>query len=309
VSRSYLLGLIGDGIDASLTPPMHEAEAQAHGLKLIYRTVDLTRLGLPAQDVGRLLRAGVELGFDAFNVTHPCKQVVLQHLDEVDEQAARIGAVNTVLLRDGRLLGSNTDAIGFARGLRHAIPDADLTHVVQIGAGGAGAAIAHALAGLGAQRLSIVDLDADRAAALAEGVRKPGLVVDTATPDDVPGLLGAGAGAAAGGAASSEAASSGAARATGLVNASPIGMHHHPGIPVQASLLRPDLWVADAVYRPTITQLIQAARALGAPTMEGGHMAVGQAAATFDLVTGRSADVTRMRDVFAQLVAAEEEAA
>lgn len=289
MNRGYLLGLIGDGIDASLTPPMHEAEAAEHGLRLIYRTIDLTRLGRDAQAVGELLRHGAELGYDAFNITHPCKQVVLRYLDEVAPEAERIGAVNTVLIRDGRFVGSNTDAIGFARGLAHAVPGADLGHVVQIGAGGAGAAITHALAGMGATRITVVDLDAKRAGELAErvGGREGACAVATATPDDVPALL---------------------PEATGLVNASPIGMHHHPGCPVPVEALHPGLWVADAVYRPTVTELVSTARRLGCRTMEGGHMAVGQAAATFEQVTGRSADVERMRGVFTELVAAEDAA-
>ena len=113
-SESYLVGLIGAGITASLSPPMHEAEARHHGLHYLYRPVDLEVVGRPATDVGALLAAGRDLGFNAFNITHPCKQLVLEHLDEISPAAQALKAVNTVLIRDGRFLGHNTDRSGFA---------------------------------------------------------------------------------------------------------------------------------------------------------------------------------------------------
>lgn len=289
--HSYLMGLIGDGIRNSLTPPMHEAEARAHGLSLLYRPVDLTELKLKPDAVGRLLRTGAQLGFDAFNVTHPCKQLVIEQLDDMADEAVRIGAVNTVLIDEGKLIGRNTDAIGFSEGLRRALPGArpDLGHVVQMGAGGAGAALADALAGLGTERLSIVDTDSARAAELAERVRRGhGTSAAACTPGDVDGLL---------------------AGATGLVNATPVGMHHHPGLPVPPELLRPEMWVADAVYLPFVTELIAAASALGCDTMAGGYMAVGQAAATFRLVTGVEPDIDRMRANFMALAQDQQPAA
>lgn len=286
MQRTYLLGLIGEGITTSLTPPMHEAEAKAQGLSLVYRTIDLRELGRSPYDVGELLRSGIEFGFDAFNITHPCKQLVISHLDELSPEAERIGAVNTVLIRDGRLIGHNTDAGGFALGFQSALGDVDLSNVLQLGAGGAGAAVADGLAGLGASTLTIADPDRGRAVELCERLGRRGDVravpADTA---DAEQLL---------------------ASASGLVNASPIGMHHHPGTPVSPAALRGGQWVADVVYRPTVTELITAARVLGCATMPGGHMAVGQAAATFAMVTGNAPDKDRMNRHFAQLVVAEE---
>src|SRR5699024_11717017 len=110
---SYLMGLIGDGVRPSLPPPMHEQEGAAQGRRFVYRPIDLTELDLPASDVGRLLNVGIELGFDAFNITHPCKQVVLAALDEVDPAARRLGACNIVLVAEGRLVCFNTDRSGF----------------------------------------------------------------------------------------------------------------------------------------------------------------------------------------------------
>src|SRR5699024_7759331 len=127
---SYLMGLIGEGVRPSLTPPMHEREATAHGLRFVYRPIDLSELELPATAVGELLTAGTKLGFNAFNVTHPCKQVVLEHLDAIDPAAQRLGACNTVLIDNGKLIGYNTDRSGFASALALELPDADLTDVV-----------------------------------------------------------------------------------------------------------------------------------------------------------------------------------
>ena len=283
VGESFLVGLIGEGVIPSLTPPMHEREADHQGLRYLYRPIDLTAIGRPGSDIGVLLHQAGELGFNACNVTHPCKQEVLAHLDDISASAAAIGAVNTVLIRDGRLIGDNTDVSGFGTALRSGLPSADLSSVVLLGAGGAGAAVSHALLAAGVERLAIVDLDRsradDRAASLL--ARYPDAAVSTDTPDALGSLL---------------------PRATGLVHATFVGMHSHPGLPVSAELLRPDLWVADIVYRPLVTELVATATALGAAVLDGGHMATGQAVDTFRLITGLEPDAGRMRAHFLELI-------
>lgn len=283
---SYLLGLIGEGVLPSLTPPMHEREAAAHDLRLVYRPIDLAKLALPATAVGELLAAGIKLGFNAFNITHPCKQEVLQYLDELDPAVHRLGACNTVLIEDGKLVGHNTDRSGFASALALELPDANLDDVVLLGAGGAGSAVADALVGAGTQRLSIIDPQPQRVAALAEQLkdaRPAGSTVEIRIGDPAQ-------------------AQHWIPQATGLVNASPIGMFSHPGLPVDASVLHPDLWVADIVYRPAMTQLLEHAAAIGCAVMPGKAMAVGQAADTFELVTGIVPDRKRMYDHLNELV-------
>lgn len=286
--HSFLMGLIGEGVRPSLTPPMHEQEAAAQGLRYVYRPIDLSELNLPAHDVGRLLRTGVELGFDAFNITHPCKQLVLDALDELDQVAARLGACNTVLNVDSTLVGYNTDRSGFASALETELPEADLTDVVLLGAGGAGAAVADVLIGAGTKRLSVIDPQPERAKAVVAQVQS----VATA---DVEFRVG-----------DADAAAQWIPAATGLVNASPIGMFSHPGVPVDPAVLHAGLWVADIVYRPARTQLIEAAQARGCAVMPGGAMAVGQAADTFELVTGKTPDRSRMRKHLDTLIAAED---
>ena len=285
IEESFLVGLIGDGVTPSLTPPMHEREADQQGLRYLYRPIDLTAIGRPGSDIGVLLNQARDLGYNACNVTHPCKQEVLAHLDDISASATAIGAVNTVLIRDGRLIGDNTDVSGFGTALRTGLPAADLSSVVLLGAGGAGAAVSHALLAAGVRRLAIVDLDRSRAEDRAESLlaRYPDATVSTDTPDALPRLL---------------------PPATGLVHATFVGMHSHPGLPVPVELLRPDLWVADIVYRPLVTELVAAATALGAAVLDGGHMATGQAVDTFRMITGLEPDAARMRAHFLELIEA-----
>jgi shikimate dehydrogenase len=197
-----------------------------------------------------------------------------------------IGALNTVLIRDGVTVGHNTDVTGFGQALREGLPGAGLEHVVLLGAGGAGAAVAHALAEQGAHRLDVVDPDLGRAQNLIASVRgaNPGIRIVPVRPDDV--------------AASVRAAS-------GLINATPVGMAAHPGLPCPPDLLRESIWVADIVYRPLVTEFLRAARARGCRTMSGARMAVHQAADTFELITGLVADRPSMFGDFDELVAPE----
>ncbi|MEV7867914.1 shikimate dehydrogenase [Streptomyces sp. NPDC088124] len=282
---SYLTGLIGAGIGPSLSPALHEREADRHGLRLLYRTIDIDELGVGPEAVGQLLRAARALGFDGLNITHPCKQLVIEHLDEVEPAAAALGAVNTVVLRDGRAIGHNTDATGFARSFARGLPGVATRHVVQLGAGGAGAAVAHALLTLGADRLSLADTDPVRATALRSALNS---------------RFGAGRASVV----ALERLGARLAGADGLVHATPTGMAGHPGLPLPAGLLRPGLWVAEVVYRPLDTELLRLAREIGCPTLDGGAMAVFQAADAFRLFTGREPHAERMLADLADLVGA-----
>ncbi|HFK2275234.1 TPA: shikimate dehydrogenase, partial [Pseudomonas aeruginosa] len=140
--RSVLAGLIGAGIQASRTPALHEREGDAQGIRYLYRLIDLDPLGKSADDLEFLLAAASDLGFTGLNVTFPCKQAIIPLLDDLSAEARGIGAVNTVVLRDGRRIGHNTDCLGFAEGFRRGLAGAPRQRVVQMGAGGAGAAVA-----------------------------------------------------------------------------------------------------------------------------------------------------------------------
>ncbi|MEU3336490.1 shikimate dehydrogenase [Streptomyces sp. NPDC002144] len=282
---SFLVGLIGAGIGPSLSPALHEREADRQGLRYVYRLIDIDELGLPQGSVGDLVRAARDLGFDGLNITHPCKQLVIGHLDALAPQAEALGAVNTVVFEDGRATGHNTDVTGFAASFARGLPDVPLERVVQLGAGGAGAAVAHATLTLGAGRVTVVDALAERAVDLAAGLNRhfgAGRAA-AATPDRLADLL---------------------SRADGIVHATPTGMAAHPGLPFAAELLRPGLWVAEVVYRPLETELLRAARAVGCATLDGGGMAAFQAADAFRLFTGREPDAARMLSDIGELAGA-----
>lgn len=283
-TRSFLLGLVGAGVGPSLTPPLHEREAAELGHRLVYRTVDITELGLAPDAVGDLVRSARHLGFDGLNITHPCKQLAVPHMGDLSAEAEALAAVNTVVFDGDRAVGHNTDWSGFARALEHGLPDAARRQVVLLGAGGAGAAVAHALLVAGVEDLAIVDVEPRRAAALAarSGRRFGADRCRSAAPDRLAGLL---------------------AGADGLVHATPIGMAAHPGLPLPAELLHPRLWVSDIVYRPIETELLRRAAARGCRTLDGGRMAVFQAADSFRLFTGLAPDPDRMLAHFRELVA------
>lgn len=285
-AESFLVGLVGDGVMPSLTPHMHEREGDVQGLRYLYRPIDLLELGLPGESVAGLLQSAYLLGFNGLNITHPCKQLVLEHLDEVSPDARRLGAVNTVVIRDGRFIGHNTDFSGFAAALASGLPGAKLDRVVQLGAGGAGSAVAYALLTAGVRELDLVDTDAARCAARAAELAGffPDRTVTARTTAELPRLMPV---------------------ADGLVHCTPVGMAAHPGVPLDLNLLDARQWVADIVYRPIETELVREARARGCDVLDGGRMAVGQAADAFRIFTGFEADPDRMRAHFLELVAAE----
>jgi shikimate dehydrogenase len=281
-SEGILLGLIGSGIQSSLTPAMHQREAGEQGLRCVYKLIDLDRLGLGPESLPELLTAAERMGFAGLNITYPCKQAVIPLLHELSGEARALNAVNTVVLKDGRRIGHNTDCSGFAESFRRGLGGSRLGRVVQLGAGGAGAACAYAALALGAGQVAVFDLDPARARALAEQlsiVAGPGKVVAGADLADAM------------------------ATADGLIHATPTGMAKFPGLPLAAELLRPAHWVAEIVYFPLETELLRVARARGCRTLDGGGMAVFQAVGAFRLFTGVEPDAGRMLRHFASVSA------
>lgn len=273
-----LAGLIGRGIARSRTPEMHMAEAAAQGIRGVYRIIDVDALPDADQSIGTLVHAAEVSGFDGLNITYPFKMEVIAHLDELSANAAAVGSVNTVVFRNGRRFGHNTDHWGFAESFRQNMTGAAREQVLLVGAGGAGVAVAHALADCGTEHLRIFDVDAGRADRLARQVaaNRPGLKAEpvAAIDERATGEL------------------------SGIVNATPVGMAKLPGSPFPLALLRPDIWVADIVYFPLETELLAGARRLGCCTLPGSGMAVFQAVRAFELFTGRAADPLRMRATF-----------
>ena len=272
--QHFLTGLIGAGIAASRSPFIHEQEGRALGLHVFYQLLDLDRT---PHNLPTLLNAAQGAGFAGVNITHPCKQSVIPFLDELSPEAQAIGAVNTVVFKEGKRHGHNTDCYGFAQSFRRGLANANLTRVLLLGAGGAGSAVAHAAVELGTLELAIFDEDQARAEALAEKLRaqfgptRAHLAISLEQS---------------------------AHTADGLIHATPTGMAAHPGIAIAPEHLRPEMWVAEIVYFPLETELLKAARARHCRTLDGGAMAVLQAARAFELFTSIKPDEERMLKSF-----------
>jgi len=269
MAGTILCGLIGAGIQGSRTPRMHEQEAAAQGLQYVYRKFDLDELKVGVEALPELLTEAERAGYTGLNITYPCKQAVLPLLHDLSEEARAIGAVNTILLKHGRRIGYNTDCTGFAAGFRRALANVKLERVVQLGAGGAGAAVARAaIVELGIRQLTIFDVDPAKSMQLAAKLG----------PQATHG----------------ENLSAAMAEAGGLIHCTPTGMAKLPGLPLPATLLRTVHWVAEIVYVPLETELLKVARSKGCRTADGSGMAVFQAASAFKLFTGLEPDVERM---------------
>ena len=276
----HVVGLVGAGIGPSLTPALHEREGAAHGMDYSYRRFDITRLGVEPGDVGALVEQARRDGFSGLNVTHPCKQLVIPHLDALSPDAEALHAVNTVVFDGGRATGHNTDRSGFAAGFRRGLPGVARDHVVQLGAGGAGIAVAHALLDLGVEAP-----DDPRRRPRPRRRRRGG-------PRARPG----------GGRRPRHGCPTCWPPPTGSSTRRRWGWPRTRASRCPPSCCVPGLWVAEVVYRPLETALLREARRRGCRTLDGGAMAVFQAAHAFTLFTGREPDTDRMLAHFAELV-------
>lgn len=280
MSARILAGLIGSHIQQSLTPALHMEEGAEQGLNYRYELFDLDRIAGGAAALPSLLKAAQERGFAGLNITHPCKQTILPLLDQLSDDAKALGAVNTVVFGGGRTIGHNTDWWGFAESFKQGLHDAALNRVVQLGAGGAGAAVGYAMLKLGAQRLDIFDIDARKMQALVAslGALFPARQIHGVT--DLRAVM---------------------AEADGLVHATTTGMAKNPGLPLPADMLRSRQWLVEIIYFPLQTQLLKTARSIGCRTLDGGGMAIYQAVGAFRLFTGIAPDGQRMARHFDQL--------
>lgn len=271
----FQLGLIGEGIQESMSPALYEVEGEHHGMRIDYDIIDFDEIAAGPEQVGDLVRAARTLGFKGLNITHPVKQRVIAELDELSDEARNIGAVNTVVIDGERLIGHNTDAFGFFELSRRALVNEKTDNVIQFGAGGAGSAVAYANLQGPTGVLHLVDIDFARAEALAASLAKHfgSDRVRAARVEDIPALI---------------------ANADGFVNATPMGMAGFPGTPIDTSLLTDKHWVIDIVYFPLETQLMKEAAERGARVTGGTGMTAFQAAKAFELYTGLKPDNERM---------------
>ena len=258
--QTKIFGILGRPVAHSLSPAMHNAAFRHLGINAVY-------VAFPVTDLAQAVSGLRALGIGGVSVTIPFKEEIIPCLDELDPQAAAIGAVNTVVNRDGHLTGYNTDWLGAMTALTAKI-SLKGQHVLILGAGGASRAIAYGIIQAGG-RVSLTDLDAARAAALGQDLGAQAIPLEALDRCD----------------------------AAILVNATPVGMTPDvDGIAINPDLLGRFQVVMDIVYQPLTTRLLREARARGAATIDGLQMLIHQGAAQFELWTGREAPV----DVMAQ---------
>ena len=274
-AQTQFCGVIGNPVEHSLSPAIHNAAFQKLGINCVYLAWRVEAIG----DAMRGLRA---LGnFRGASVTIPHKVSAIQFLDRVEPTARKIGAINTIVAEKGQLTGYNTDATGALRALREGAVDLQGRHVIILGSGGAARAIAFALAAeSGADKLTVFGIDDHERAALASAVRSTSaLAVDDLHLDD-------------------DALRKTLPYAQVLIHCTPIGMSPKPDATcVPASFLHAGLAVMDIVYNPRETRLLKNAKEAGCKTIPGLEMFLNQAAAQFELWTNQPAPVDVMRRV------------
>jgi shikimate dehydrogenase len=273
-AATQFCGVIGNPVEHSLSPAIHNAAFQRLGLDFVYLAWKVEAL----EDAVKGLRA---LGnFRGASVTIPHKVAVLPFLDDVDETARHIGAINTIVAQDGRLSGTNTDATGALRALKEGgAPLSD--GVLILGSGGAARAIAFALAAeAGIRRMRLLGIDDQERKGLAADLReKTGVQLADAFLDE-------------------QSLKNALAEVRVVIHCTPIGMSPKTGRTcIPAHLLQPGLTIMDIVYNPRETQLLADAKAAGCRTISGLEMFLYQAAAQFERWTGKPAPVQVMREV------------
>mgnify|MGYP003385609316 CR=1 FL=1 len=257
-----LTGLIGYPVEHSLSPRIHTYWIQKHAIDAEYKLFTT-----PPARVRQVVKRLRDKGAVGFNVTVPHKLAVMEYLDSIDASATRIGAVNTVILKDGKLMGSNTDAYGFITNIREGLTgsiDGDISayleNIVLLGAGGATRAVIVALKDAGAKTITLSNRSADKAASLAQEFS-----LTTVPWDEKNAALNA---------------------ATLLVNTTSLGMAGQPLLEIDLAALSSSAAVHDIVYAPLETELLKAAHARGHKTVDGLGMLLYQAQKAFELWHG-----------------------
>ena len=270
--KTRICGVIGDPIEHTLSPTIHNAAFQELKLNYVYLAFKVK----PAE-VANAVNGMRALNIRGLNVTMPHKSAVVKYLDRVDLSAQIVNSVNTILNKENLLFGFNTDGVGALKALKENGVDLKGRKVLLLGAGGAARAIAYALA-KEADEIAVLNRTVKPAQALAkilERALSKKVTVGTLSPSDVALNL---------------------SDSDILVNATSIGMKpNFDDSPVPSKLLRPDLAVMDIVYNPLETKLAKEAKTAGAKVINGVEMLIYQGAASFELWIGKSAPVEAMR--------------
>jgi shikimate dehydrogenase len=270
--KTKICAVIGDPIAHTLSPTIHNAAFKHLKLDFVYLA-----FRVKANDLENAMQGIRELGIHGLNITMPHKNTVVNYLDEMDPTVQFLGSANTILNREGKLSGFNTDGVGALQALRENGVDLAEKKVLLLGAGGAAKAIAFSLAPEVGE-LTVLNRATEKATKLAEALRQ--ISDKTIT----------------GGSLSRDVISKNMADSDALINATSVGMRPAAGqsvVPPQS--LRSDLTVMDIVYNPIETKLAKDAKAAGAKVINGVEMLIHQGAASFKIFTGKSAPIEVMR--------------
>ncbi|QHQ36313.1 shikimate dehydrogenase family protein [Algicella marina] len=271
LERTVKLGLIGDNITRSKSPRLHRAAGKLAGLNVTYDRLIPKDMALTFDEVFEQARSG---GFRGINVTYPYKELVTTKVTVADPLVRAIGAVNTVVFDPEGPMGFNTDYTGFMNAYRAVRGDANPGHVCLIGTGGVGKAVAFGLIGVGAETICCIDLDADKASALAEALRALGSNTKVETSSD---------------------AVAAAQGADGIINCTPLGMVGIGGTPLACEAMLGASWAFDAVYTPVETEFLQDAERAGLAIISGYELFFGQGLDAWSIFTGVDLDHGALR--------------
>ncbi len=263
--QSKLYGIFGHPIQHSLSPQMHQAAFKDLGLQNLY---------LPFDVHPKLLKKAVDalipLGFHGLNITIPHKETVMPFLDQIDREATRIGAVNTIEVRSGRLIGHNTDGKGFITSLNEENVDPAALAVILIGAGGAAKGVAVSLLSAGVSKMTLLVRQVNKGETLGKQLQ----ALSPRSDISVRGMQ------------EKKPPPMGDNRPVLLINATPLGMHEDDPLPFPEEWIKADWVVSDLIYRPHETPLLLSAKNKGAKTVSGMGMLLHQGALSFEIWTG-----------------------
>lgn len=276
--KTAIYGIFGHPVEHTFSPGMHNSAFEKLGMDACY-----VPFAVPPQNLEHAMRAVVPLGLCGLNITVPHKERVLAFLDELSEEARLIGAVNTIEIKKGRLIGHNTDGRGFLRSLREdGGLDPEGKIFLFIGSGGAARAVSFSLALAGAAAIVIRDLDARKASLLAHDIReKTGVRAVTIEREML---------------------AEHAADADCLINASPLGLRKTDPLPVPAEFIRRKHLICDLVYNPPETALLRVAKQLHAKRLSGLGMLLYQGVIAFEIWTGKKAPVLIMKNALVRQI-------
>ncbi|ADZ90691.1 shikimate dehydrogenase [Marinomonas mediterranea] len=257
------LGLIGQAITASRSPSLHTLLGRLNQISVDYQLQE------PKDDSAQAYNTKLaeirSKGFVGVNVTYPYKQIAIDSADEVNDAVKKVGATNTLLLKDDKVCAFNTDYTGFIRGFKGRVGDLQAGKVLIIGAGGVGRAIGFALFEVGATEVFVTDLNEKSALSLVNAINDAGYKARYVAKDDIPAA---------------------AKEVDGLVNCTPVGHFKSLGMPISAELIENQKWAFDAVYTPMDTEFLVAANKKGLKIVSGFDLFFYQGIDAFEIFTG-----------------------